>query len=270
MIKEDYIDDEYQSANKSSTNIQQSSISVNTPINRQISQTSSISNTCSPSSNVVEELVSIHTNLINTQQPLLASSSMSSTNKSIESLPVPPQTTINSQIQPSVNYKISTPLPTVNLLSRSSNQSFSNRLGLMMTPNRISNSMVQESKVLSPSQQSISTKIKSLVTIKPLTIIPDNNSKKQSEPLLPITVSEQIIIPSAIPKCKLILFVLIYTLFSIILKTGKVELQQFESGTTLEGIISVASNASYFFLQLSDERKDDFDHLSKHLQYISL
>ncbi len=51
---------------------------------------------------------------------------------------------------------------------------------------------------------------------------------------------------------------------------GKIELKQFEAGTTIEGIVSVASNASYFFLQLIDERKDEFDRLSKSLQYVNL
>ncbi len=49
---------------------------------------------------------------------------------------------------------------------------------------------------------------------------------------------------------------------------GKIELKQFEAGTTIEGIVSVASNASYFFLQLIDQRKDEFDRLSKSLQYV--
>jgi hypothetical protein len=48
----------------------------------------------------------------------------------------------------------------------------------------------------------------------------------------------------------------------------KIELKQFESGTTIEGIVSVASNASYFFLQVIDKKKDEFDHLSKSLQYV--
>ena len=47
---------------------------------------------------------------------------------------------------------------------------------------------------------------------------------------------------------------------------GKIELKQFEPGATIDGIVSVASNASYFFLQVLDERKDEFDQLAKRLQ----
>jgi len=56
----------------------------------------------------------------------------------------------------------------------------------------------------------------------------------------------------------------------LICQKGKIELKQFEPGTTIEGIVSVASNASYFFLQLIDQKKDEFDHLSKSLQYVIL
>jgi hypothetical protein len=51
---------------------------------------------------------------------------------------------------------------------------------------------------------------------------------------------------------------------------GKIELKQFQPGASIEGIVSVASNASYFFLQLIDQRKDEFDLLSKNLQYVVL
>ena len=47
---------------------------------------------------------------------------------------------------------------------------------------------------------------------------------------------------------------------------GKIQLQEFQSGTTVEGTVSVASNASYFFLQVIDQKKDEFDQLSKSLQ----
>lgn len=47
---------------------------------------------------------------------------------------------------------------------------------------------------------------------------------------------------------------------------GKIELKQFEPGATIDGIVSVASNASYFFLQVLDARKDEFDQLAKRLQ----
>ncbi|CAF3479713.1 unnamed protein product [Rotaria sp. Silwood1] len=228
---EDYIDDECQSISKSSTNLQQSSLPVNVSLSRQISQASSISDSRKPSSNIVDELIPALNHLMNTQQPLL-SSSLLSINKPVESLPVPPQTIINYQTQ------TQTSIPITNVPSRSSNKSFSNRLGMMIPPNQIQNSIVQESKTISPSHQYLPQKPKSPVIVKQ-PIVP-SNSKNQNEP------SPNKISPSSISKCK-------------------IELKQFEPGTTLEGIVSVASNASYFFLQLIDEKKDEFDHLSKSL-----
>ncbi|CAF0984259.1 unnamed protein product [Rotaria sordida] len=227
---EDYVDDECQSTNKSSTNIQQSTLPVNTPINRQISQASSTSDCRIPSSNIVDELIPALNHLMNTQQPL-SSSPLLSMNKPVESPPILPQTTVNHQIQ--------TPVPPTNVPSRSSNKSFSNRLGMVIPPsNQIQNSIVQESKSISPSHQYIPQKTKSPVIVKQPIVV--SNNKNQNEP------PSNEISPSPIPKCK-------------------IELKQFEPGTTVEGIVSVASNASYFFLQIIDDRKDEFDHLSKSL-----
>ncbi|CAF2496114.1 unnamed protein product [Rotaria sp. Silwood2] len=230
---EDYIDEECQSVNKSSTNTQQSSLPVHTPINRQISQASSISDSRIPSSNIVDELIPALNHLINTQQPL-SSSSLLSMNKPVESPPVLPQTTANYQTQTQTSITIT------NVSSRSSNKSFSNRLGMMIPPNQVQNSIVQKSKSTSPSHQNILQKTKSPVIVKQQPITPFNNNQNQNEQ------SSNEIIPSPLPKCK-------------------IELKQFEPGTTVEGIVSVASNASYFFLQLIDERKDEFDHFSKSL-----
>ena len=57
-----------------------------------------------------------------------------------------------------------------------------------------------------------------------------------------------------------------FTLYHVKYVSGKIQLQEFQSGTTVEGIVSVASNASYFFLQVIDQKKDAFDQLSKSLQ----
>ncbi|CAF1252283.1 unnamed protein product [Adineta steineri] len=213
---EDYIDNESPSTNKSLSN---------NDINRQISQVLSTSNSHIPTSDIVDELVPALNHLMNIQQPLSLSR-----NKSIESPSVLPQPIVNNQIQ--------TPTPTANVPSRSTNKSFSNRLGTTVPSNQSQNSSVQESRPISTSQ-----KPKSPVTVKQSTILSKN--KIQNEPISKETL------PTTTSKCK-------------------IQLKQYESGTTIEGIVSVASNASYFFLQLIDQQKDEFDYLSKNLhEYFS-
>lgn len=46
----------------------------------------------------------------------------------------------------------------------------------------------------------------------------------------------------------------------------QIELRNFSAGSKIEGIVSVASNASYFFLQIHDEQKTEFDRLAKQIQ----
>jgi hypothetical protein len=110
-------------------------------------------------------------------------------NKSVESPSVLPQTTVNHQIQ--------MPISTTAMPLRSSNKSFSNRLGMMMSSSQTQNSIVQQSKPISSPHQYIPQKAKSPVIVKQSTTISSNN-KNQNE-----LRSNEISPSSLIPKCKL-------------------------------------------------------------------
>jgi hypothetical protein len=133
----------------------------------------------------VDELVPALNHLMNTKQPS-SSSSLLSINKPIESPPVVPQTTANHQIQTSI--------PTTTMLSRSSNKSFSNRLGMMIPSNQTHNSIVQESKPIPTAHQYAPQKPKSPLIAKQPTVSPNNKIQKESRP--------NEILPSQTPKCK--------------------------------------------------------------------
>jgi hypothetical protein len=178
IFQEDYMDDECQSTGKLSSNNPEPSLPTNTQVNRQISQVSSTSDSHIPSSNIVDELVSALNHLTNTQ-PL---PSVLPVNKPVEPPPVIPQTTVNHPIQ--------IPISTTNVPLRSSNKSFSNRLGMMMPSNQTQNSVVQESKPIPSAHQYLPPKSKSPVIVKQRTISPLVH-KNQNE-----------ISPSAISKCK--------------------------------------------------------------------
>lgn len=122
------------------------------------------------SSNIVDELVPVLNQLMNTQQALPVPLSPS-TNKLVETLPVIPQTTVNNEVQITVNYKMQTPTPNTNGSSRSSNKSFSNRLGMMLPSNQAQNSVVQEPKPVSTLQQYVPPKPKSPAPVKQTTVI---------------------------------------------------------------------------------------------------
>ncbi|CAF4466313.1 unnamed protein product, partial [Rotaria magnacalcarata] len=244
---EDYIDDECQLTNKSSTNMQEPALPVNTPMNREILQAASISESRITTSNIIDELVPALNHLMNTQQTLLSTSSLITTDKPVESSPIPTQTTVNYHTQAPVNNQTQTSVPnSTNVQSRSSNKSFSNRLGVMIQPNQTQNSVVQEPKSISPCHQYIPQKTKSPCIVKQPIVV--SHDKHQNEISSHTTVPPPPPPQPQSPKLKY-----------------KIELKQYESGAALEGIVSVASNASYFFLQLIDERKDEFDHLSKSL-----
>jgi len=130
---------------------------------------------------------------MNVQQPL----SSLSMNKPVESPPVLPQTIINNQIHP--------PISTTHVPSRSSNKSFSNRLGMMIPPNQTQNSVVQEPKPIVSCHQYAPQKAKSPVIIKQSTILP--NTKNQNQPR-----SNGILPPSAV-KCKFVCFSSLISLF---------------------------------------------------------
>ncbi|CAF3111343.1 unnamed protein product [Rotaria socialis] len=245
---EDYIDDECQLTNKSSTNIQQAALPVNTSMNREILQAASISESRITTSNIIDELIPGLNHLMSTQQTLLSASSLITTDKPVESSPIPPQTTVNYHTQAPVNNQILTSVPnSTNVQTRSSNKSFSNRLGVMIQPNQTQNSVVQEPKSVSPCHQYIPQKTKSPCIVKQSIVM--SHEKHQNE------ISSHTIVPPPPPSPPPQPPKLKY----------KIELKQYEFGAALEGIVSVASNASYFFLQLIDERKDEFDHLSKSL-----
>jgi len=128
---------------------------------------------------------------MNTQQqqqppPPSIPSSMPSINKPVESPPVLSQTIVNHQIQ--------TTISTTNVLSRSSNKSFSNRLGMMIPSNQTQNSIMQESKSISSTHQYLPQKSKSPVIVKQPTISPINKNQNESR-------SNEILRPST-PKCK--------------------------------------------------------------------
>jgi hypothetical protein len=176
IFQEDYMDDECQSTGKLSSNNPEPSLPTNTQVNRQISQVSSTSDSHIPSSNIVDELVSALNHLTNTQPSVLP------VNKPVEPPPVIPQTTVNHPIQ--------TPISTTNVPLRSSNKSFSNRLGMMMPSNQTQNSVAQESKPIPSAHQYLPPKSKSPVIVKQRTISPLIH-KNQNE-----------ISPSAISKCK--------------------------------------------------------------------
>ncbi|CAF0995587.1 unnamed protein product [Adineta ricciae] len=220
---EDYMDEDCQSTTKSLSDIQQPVVNLVNKINSQITQASSmLSNARLPSSNVIDELVPALNQLINNQ-----TATSLSNNKPTETSTITPSSVINKQLQPS------SPPPNVPL--RVATKSFSNRLGMLSTPNHIQTSAVQEVKSTPTIQKS-----KSPVLFKPSPNSLPNKSPVESKAneIPPIT--------TAIPKCT-------------------IELKQYEPDTTVEGIVSVASNASYFFLQVIDQNKDEFDRLSKSL-----
>lgn len=146
-----------------------------------------------PISNIVEELVPALNQLMNIQQPV--PSSLPPVNNSVESLTVASQLTVNYQTQTAAIPKTQTPIPTTNLSSRSSNKSFSNRLGMMTTPSQTQNSMAQESKPLSPSNQILPQKTRSPVIAKQPTNA--STSKNQNE-----SSSNNISSIPPTPKCK--------------------------------------------------------------------
>ena len=127
------------------------------------------------SSNIIDELVPALNHLMNTQRQTSSSSLVSMTkhiesslspqiskNEPIESLPVPP-TTKATQLSPAflntkpvesttVNGQIPSPKSITNMPSYSFNRPFSNRLGMMISPNPKSTSRQIESTI--NSQQS--------------------------------------------------------------------------------------------------------------------
>ena len=123
---------------------------------------------------------------MNTQQPPPSSLSLLSINKPVESPPVLPQTIVNHQIQTSTS--------TTNMPSRSSNKSFSNRLGMMIPSNQTQNSIVQESKSIPTAHQYIPQKSKSPVIVKQPIISPNNKNQNESH--------SNEILPPPTPKCK--------------------------------------------------------------------
>lgn len=180
VSQEDYMDDECRPTSKLSLNNPEPSL----PVNRQISQVSSTSDSHIPSSNIVDELVPALNHLMNTQPPPL----VLPINKPVE----PPSTVIP---QTTVNPPIQIPISTTNVPLRSSNKSFSNRLGMMMPLNQIQNSVVQESKSTPSAHQYLPSKPKSPVVVKQPTI-PPLIQKNQNE-----SHSNEIS-PSSISKCK--------------------------------------------------------------------
>ena len=119
-------------------------------------------------------------------QQLPSSSSLLSVKKPVESPPVIPPAIINHQMQ--------TTSSITNMPSRSSNKSFSNRLGMMIPPNQTQNSIVQESKPVPTAHQYTPQKPKSPVVVKQPVISPI--IKNQIEPR-----SKEILSPRT-PKCK--------------------------------------------------------------------
>jgi hypothetical protein len=122
---------------------------------------------------------------MNTQQPI---STLLSMNKPIEPPPVNSQTTLNHHVQ--------TSSITTNVPSRSSNKSFSNRLG-MTIPNQTQNSVIQESKSILSSHEPTSQKSKSSAAVKQSTFSP-NDKILNERPL------NEISSPSP-PKCNFFL-----------------------------------------------------------------
>lgn len=221
---------------------------------RQISQISSVSDSRLPSSNIIDELVPALNQLINIQPP----SSTSSVSKPIEPIVVPP---------PTMNYppmSTSTPPPSNNPL-RSTNKSFSNRLGMIMSSNQSPSSVVQQSKPPSSSAHQYPPPPPPKPKSPPVVV------KQSAIPSLMTTANESctntVSPPSLIPKCKFFLLGNFHSNFELefLFETGAIELKHYEPGTIIEGIVSVAFNASYFFLQVLDQRRDEFDHLSKSL-----
>ncbi len=169
---------------------------------------SSTSDSRLQASNIVDELVPALNHLMNSQQtppPPPLPSLLSSINKPVESPPIIPQTTVNHQIE--------TTISTTNVTLRSSNKSFSNRLGMMIPTNQTQNSIVQPSKSIPSAHQYLPQKTKSPVTIKQPTISPNHKNPNESR------ANE--ILPSAIPKCK---FFFPTILYSILISFPKVKL----------------------------------------------
>jgi hypothetical protein len=114
-----------------------------------------------------------------------------SINKPVESSPVLPQTIVYHQTQTSTS--------TTNMQSRSSNKSFSNRLGMMIPSNQIQNLIVQESKSISSAHQYLPQKSKSPIIVKQAIISPNNKNQNESH-------SNEILPPPSKPKCKFFFF----------------------------------------------------------------
>ncbi len=83
--------------------------------------------------------------------------------------------------------------------SRSSNKSFSNRLGMMIPSNQIQNLIVQESKSISSAHQYLPQKSKSPIIVKQAIISPNNKNQNESH-------SNEILPPPSKPKCKFFFF----------------------------------------------------------------
>lgn len=178
---------------------------LNTQINRQISQVSSINESRMPSSNIIDELVPALNQLMNIQQrqspPSLPPSSI---NKPVESPPALPETIVNHQIQTSMS--------TSTMQSRSSSKSFSNRLGMMMPSNQTQNSILQEQKPIPSPHQYLpqKSKSKSPIIVKQQTI--SSNNKKQNE-----LQSNEHVLPCT-HKCKFLFFLILISIYFFLQK----------------------------------------------------
>lgn len=184
-IQEDYIDEETKSTSKSSVNNSEPSLPVNIQQNRQISHMPSVSDSRIPSSNMIDELIPALNQFINVPP----SSSASSVSKHMEPTIVPPPLPTTATVDP----PIITPIAPGNVSLRSSNKSFSNRLGMIMSssPSQNQNSVVQPSKPTSLAHQ-YPPPLAKQPTIPPLL---KNSNESCAKPIPPT---------SLIPKCKLL------------------------------------------------------------------
>lgn len=141
---------------------------------------------------------------MNTQQTLLSTSSCTSTNQPIESPSITQQTPVNYPNQTPINYQSQTPIPNTGMTSRSSNKSFSNRLGTIMLSNQIQNSSAQEPKPNVQCHQYIPQTTKSPTPVKQEIVIPVDKHQNAS------TSNEISTSQPPKPKCKYFYFLLIH------------------------------------------------------------
>ena len=143
-MQEDYIDDESQSTNRPSSKLERSTLSRNTDKNEQ---------TSSSPSKMVEELIPTLGYLLNAHQPSTKQvRPMTKSHESPAASPPPPSPPQVMHTHPTQTHRMPEPG-----LSRNSNKSFSNRLGMPVT-NPPSDSSLPQARPIPILQNSISPK----------------------------------------------------------------------------------------------------------------